>query len=299
MIHVSVIIPTYGKPLFLEKSIKSVLNQTEKSIELIVVDDNNPDTDARKQTEKLLKQYLQDSRVTYIKHDKNRNGSVARNTGIKQAKGKYIAFLDSDDEYLPTRIEKCYHIMEKSSPKVAGVYTGCEFRKDGKAYSTYTAVKPGNFMIETLACTFMFCTGSNLFIRKSVIDEINGFDGSFLRHQDYEFLVRVFRKYILDAIPEILVIKNNENFNLPNIEKMIEIKQQYLNKFQKEIDSLDIPEQKYIYHKQFIQIAEAALRSKRIDIANLYYHKAQKYGPLSMRERLRKVVFRMQYLLKG
>jgi len=65
----------------------------------------------------------------------------------------------------------------------------------------------------------MFGTGSNIFIRKSVVDELKGFDEAFLRHQDYEFLVRVFEKYTLEAIPEILVIKNNENLNLPDVNK--------------------------------------------------------------------------------
>lgn len=215
MIQVSVIIPTYGFPVFLEKSILSVLNQTLKNLELIIVDNNNPNTEERKATEKIVCKLQQNkARIKYIKHSSNKNGAVARNTGFAVAQGKYISLLDSDDEYMPNRLQKCYDVMEQMPSSVGGVYTGCEFRRSGKTYLKYTEVKDGNFLVDTLACKFMFCTGSNIFVRKSVVDELNGFDGEFLRHQDYEFLVRVFEKYSLKAIPEILVIKNNENFNL-------------------------------------------------------------------------------------
>ena len=103
MIKVSVIIPTYGVPKYLDESIKSVLQQTLQDIELIVVDDNNPDTEARQKTEALMLKFLQsDSRVQYIKHEHNKNGAVARNTGLSVIQGEYVSFLDSDDIYIPT-----------------------------------------------------------------------------------------------------------------------------------------------------------------------------------------------------
>ena len=188
MVTISVIIPTFGKPVFLEQSIKSVINQTFKDIELIIVDDNNPDTFARKETEELVNGFVNiDNRIKYIKHEHNKNGAVARNTGFAVAKGKYISLLDSDDEYMPDRLQKCFDIMENAADSIAGVYTGCEFRRGGKVYHVENNVKPGNFLVDTLACKFMFCTGSNIFVRKSVVDELNGFDGAFLRHQEYEF----------------------------------------------------------------------------------------------------------------
>lgn len=94
--------------------------------------------------------------------------------------------------------------MENADSSVAGVYTGCEFKRSGETYYTHTDVTAGNFLLKTLACTFMFCTGSNIFVRSNAVQEINGFDGTFLRHQDYEFLSRIlrnirwkqFRKYL-------------------------------------------------------------------------------------------------------
>lgn len=294
MIKVTVIIPTYGMPIFLESTIHSVLNQTLKEFELIIVDDNNPNTEPRLQTEKLVNEICQfDSRVIYIKHDRNMNGAVARNSGFSLAKGKYIALLDSDDAYMPDRLQKCYDTMESSTENFAGVYTGCEFRRKGKSYNKFKKVKTGNFLVETLACTFMFCSGSNVFVRKKVVDELGGFDPSFQRQQDYEFLVRLFEKYSLIAIPEILLVKNQENFNLPNIDKQIEIRKQYLNKFQNIIENLDECNRNYIFHSQTVSLAEGAMRNKNYKIANLYYAKAKKYGRLTTVEWIRRLMFPM------
>ncbi len=292
MINASVIIPTFGTPSLLGNAVRSALNQSLEDIEVIIIDDNNPGTDERKLTEDLVNEYkVADSRIRYIKHDRNKNGSAARNTGLAIARGKYVSLLDNDDEYYPDRLEKCFNKMEQCSNDIAGVYTGCKFRRGGKTYHIERKVKAGNYLRSTLACVFMFCTGSNIFIRKSVFDELNGFDEAFLRHQDYEFLVRVFKKYSLEAIPEVLVIKNNDNFNLPNIEKIIDIKAQYLSKFAPIIKALEKKDQEYIYHKQSISIAEAALRTKRLQISREYYKRAEAYGSLTLKELIRKITF--------
>lgn len=299
MVLISIIIPSYGKPIYLEKSIQSILSQTIQGWELIIVDDNNPDTVARKETEELVNGFVNiDNRIKYIKHDHNKNGAVARNTGFAVAKGKYISLLDSDDEYMHDRLQKCFDMMENASDNIAGVYTGCEFRRGGKVYHVEKNVKPGNFLVDTLACKFIFCTGSNIFVRKSVVDELNGFDGAFLRHQDYEFLVRIFEKYDLAAIPEPLVIKNNENFNLPNLEKQVAIKKQYLDKFKYIIDSLPKKDVNYIMHSNYINVAENAMTQNNFKVANEFYSKASRYGGLSVREWFRRLVFPIYNIIK-
>ena len=290
-VQISVIIPSYGIPDYLEKAIVSVQSQTFENWELIVVDDNDPDTDARRNTECLMSSFVEkDSRIKYIKHEYNKNGAVARNTGFAVAKGKYISLLDSDDEYMPKRLQKCFDAMEKASDDDAGVYTGCEFKKSGVTYRRYDKVASGNFLIQTLACTFMLCSGSNIFVRKDVIDELNGFDPAFLRHQDFEFMVRLFEKYNLIALPEILLIKNNENFNMPNLEKQISIKKQYLEKYKYIRDSLPRKDIDYIMHGNYMNIAENAVSKLNFKVANEYYRQASNYGGLSMREWLRRLV---------
>src|SRR5699024_12399636 len=99
MLKVSVIMPTYKRADMLERAINSVLNQTYNDVELIVVDDNNPNTVYRKETSKVMKKYKNYNRVRYIKHERNMNGAVARNTGIFYSTGELITFLDDDDWY--------------------------------------------------------------------------------------------------------------------------------------------------------------------------------------------------------
>ena len=101
---VSVIIPTYKRAELLSKCIKSILEQTYSNVEVIVVDDNDPKTNWRKNTESILDDFKEDSRVIYIKHEKNKNGSAARNTGFKVSTGEYICYLDDDDIFLKNKI---------------------------------------------------------------------------------------------------------------------------------------------------------------------------------------------------
>ncbi len=97
---VSVIIPTFNRAFSLHKCINSVLNQSHENLEVIIVDDGSTDN-----SYEVIRQYLKNSRVRYIKHETNKGAQAARNTGIKSAAGNYIAFLDSDDEWLPKKIE--------------------------------------------------------------------------------------------------------------------------------------------------------------------------------------------------
>ena len=298
MSTISVIIPTYGEPKYLKDAIESVINQTFKDWSLIVVDDNNPDTLFRQKTEKIMEQFNNNEKVNYIKHNKNKNGAAARNTGLKYVNSKYVAFLDSDDIYLPTRLQECYDALEKNNcANVAGVYTGCEFRRNGKKYSEYIDVKSGNHIISVLACSFMFCTGSNIFMKSSVVNELNGFDESFIRHQDYEFLVRYFEKYDLIGLKKILVIKNNDNINAPNVEREIAVKKHYLEKYEPILNKLKLNEKNYIYHNQCIQIAESAISEKNYELSRKYYNKAKMYCNDTLKQAVRRYLLLARSIL--
>ena len=89
---VSIIIPTYKRSKYIERTIEAVLKQSYNNIEIIVVDDNNPETYHREETEKVMQKYRKHKNIKYIKHEKNMNGCAARNTGLKAAEGKYNLF---------------------------------------------------------------------------------------------------------------------------------------------------------------------------------------------------------------
>ena len=106
---VSIIMPSYNTASFIAESIQSVLAQRYKDWELIIVDDCSPDN-----TDQVVKPYLSDERIIYLKNEKNSGAAVSRNRALREAKGKWIAFLDSDDLWMPDKLKKQISFMEKN-----------------------------------------------------------------------------------------------------------------------------------------------------------------------------------------
>ena len=106
---VSIIMPSYNTTSFIAESIQSVLAQSYKDWELIIVDDCSSDN-----TDQVVKPYLSDERIKYYKNEKNSGAAVSRNRAIREAKGKWIAFLDSDDLWMPEKLQKQVSFMEKN-----------------------------------------------------------------------------------------------------------------------------------------------------------------------------------------
>ena len=126
---VSVIIPTYKRYDVLSRAIDSALNQTYNNIEIIVIDDNKKESEFRKKTEETMKKYENNSKVKYIKNEKNLGGAETRNVGVKNANGEFIAFLDDDDEFVNDKIEKqMKHYKKIESKKIGLIYCYTEIR---------------------------------------------------------------------------------------------------------------------------------------------------------------------------
>ena len=106
---VSVIMPSYNTAEYISASIASVQEQTYTDWELIIVDDCSTDN-----TDEVVKPFLSDNRIKYIKNEKNSGAAVSRNRALREAKGKWIAFLDSDDLWLPVKLEKQIAFMKKN-----------------------------------------------------------------------------------------------------------------------------------------------------------------------------------------
>ena len=98
---VSIIMPSYNTGRFMKETIKSVLAQTYQNWELLIVDDCSTDG-----TDEIVREFLIDTRIHYIKNEKNSGAAVSRNRSLREAKGKWIAFLDSDDLWMPDKLEK-------------------------------------------------------------------------------------------------------------------------------------------------------------------------------------------------
>ena len=119
---VSVIIPTYKRSDYLLRAIDSVLRQTYAPIEIIVVDDNEGNNEFREATKKNLQHYITSAAIQYLEHENNKGLPAARNTGIRLAKGDYVAFLDDDDEFLPEKIGLQVACFQRNNPSVGLVY---------------------------------------------------------------------------------------------------------------------------------------------------------------------------------
>lgn len=234
---VSVIIPTYKRPEKLPRAIASVLNQTYSNVEIIIVDDNNPETDARKRTEEIMSTYADNPRVRYIKHEKNKNGSAARNTGARYSQAKYVAFLDDDDEFLPEKIAAQVKRLEELPDEYAVCYTKVVFEKENGNISESKENREGDLFFDALTRELSFQAGSNLFIRKEVFDSIGGFDESFKRSQDKEVVTRLLQHHKIAYAPVKGVLAHvYEDHSFVN---PFEITAYYVEKMKPFVDALD------------------------------------------------------------
>lgn len=272
---VSVIIPTYNRAKYLKRAINSVLNQTYKDVEIIVVDDNNANSDERAYTEQIMTEFVKYPNVIYLKHEINLNGSSARNTGIHYAHGDYITFLDDDDIFFPERISKCVLCLEKN-PSYDCVYTGCVVIDNNKILNVYKPKKEGNLKKETLSLAPVIITGSNVFFTTSSIKDIGDFDVSFKRAQDVEYMVRFFDKHLITFIDEVLVIKDEESrINVPNIKMLIQNHEHFLESFDTEIKQYE--DYKDIYKRIYLTLIDLIKDTKSSEYLYLK-NKLLEYG---------------------
>lgn len=295
---VSVIIITYKRTNYISRAINSVLKQTYQDFELIVVDDNNPNTIYREDLEKIMMRYSDNPKVKYIQHEYNKNGSAARNTGISAAKGEYIAFLDDDDYYLPNRLADLVKALENNTD-YQGVYSSVIVEKNRKIVGLIEAKDNGNLKEALLLDRFAFGTGSNLFFRADAVNALDGFDTTFKRHQDIEFMIRFFGKNKLLAVYSPSVVKvQDDRANEPDIEQYIDIKKHYIEAFKNDIQSLSAEQKSLFYKIKYYQILEMAIRKKEyhqyFDLQNKY----KKKFALSFKNRIRFLILFLNNYVK-
>ncbi len=197
---VSVIIPTYNRACSIRRSVQSVLNQTFNDFEVIIIDDGSTDD-----TKKVLKNFY-DKRIRYFGFKYNRGAAIARNIGIKFANGYFISFQDSDDEWLPRKLEKQINIFKEVPPNVGVVYSGFWKVKGGKKiYIPRSSVveREGDIHNELLKENFI--TLQAVVIRKECFCRAGLFDESLKRFSDWELLIRISKYYKFKYIKEPLV----------------------------------------------------------------------------------------------
>ncbi|HCW92828.1 MAG TPA: glycosyl transferase [Flexistipes sinusarabici] len=211
---VSVVIPVYNRASSIKDAVESVFLQKYPDIEIIVVDDGSDE-----KVNKNLRPYM--SRIKYIRAENNRGVSAARNLGIDRASGDYIAFLDSDDLWLPGKLKEQIKLMEKEKTKVCHTdefwYKKDRFVNQGTRHEKYGG------WIFPLILDICRISPSSIIMHKTVIETAGKFDEHLPVCEDYDFWLRVASKFKISYLPVKLVVKraylNDQlSLNVPYLE---------------------------------------------------------------------------------
>lgn len=196
---VSVVMPTYNRANLIESAIKSVLDQTYSNIEMIVVDDCSTDN-----TFDVVRK-IGDKRVKYYKLKKNSGSNVARNYGIRKARGEFITFIDSDDIYINNKIE--LQLNKIISTNTDMNFCGVKILDNDKEI-----LVPNELQLEKIAkeeynsliCSGNFISTQALFVKSDILKRIN-FDNNLPRLQDYDLVLRLIPEVSISFVNEFLV----------------------------------------------------------------------------------------------
>lgn len=230
---ISIVIPVYNREHLILQSIESVLSQSYKNIEVIIVDDASTD-----KTEEVVCA-INDTRINYFRQNVNKGPSVARNLGVKKAKGELIAFLDSDDEWYADKLEKQVKIFSELDDDFAAVFCNYE------TMDITTKEKLGECVINVDVCD-NFRNGNNfktpspctMLIKTEAYKNVNGFDERLKANEDTELAIKLCKRFKLYLQNETLVkVTRNHDSLMGNAENyahareiIIDEHKNYLNK---------------------------------------------------------------------
>lgn len=286
---VSVIIPTYKRADMLTKAIDSAINQTYKNIEIIVIDDNDPSSKYRFETKKKLSSYIQSGFIRYIENEKNLGGAITRNRAVEQSKGEYIAFLDDDDIFFPTKIEKQVEVMIQNKDNNVGlVYCHCNgVDEKGNILWENTNSYEGLPLYESMI--YCIASTSSWLCDKKMLLDIGGFEDTPSK-QDLLLMVKIIANgYRIMCVKEILVDylehskgKISTTESNPRIAKGFENLRNFCEKCYYELSETEQRDTRYRFartlclqyiglnnnKKAFKEILEM-IKSKPLDIGNL------------------------------
>lgn len=228
---VTVVIPTYRRVHYLEQAIESVLAQTYGNFEVIVVNDCRDDHEAVTS----LVERMSDSRIRLHSDGRQRGGNGARNLGIRLGDGPLVAFLDDDDIWRPTKLER--HVEHhQSHPRVGAIYSGFVRRWEEPVFheDVHFADRPGSDMHTLIGTGFCPVSTSLVTVRRECFQTVGDFDESLISYQDWDMWYRISARFALAAIDEPLaVIREHAGLRTSkNLEKRTAGLQQIARKWQ-------------------------------------------------------------------
>lgn len=275
MQKVSVIIPYYNGGEFIKDTLESILNQTYRNYEIIVVDDGS--TDGSTDNSKGVLDSFKD-KIRYF-YQANEGISGARNRAIKESKGEYIALLDQDDIWYPEKLEKQVEVMNQNLD--AGiVYSDCYYvnKKGDILYRVFEKQRAYSGWIFKNLFIENFIPIPTVLIRKKILDEVGLFDKRYSFAEEYELFLRIARIYPVEYIDEPLAGYRIHDKNLSkNIEKGLRedimVKEEMMRTYPDEIFPIQ-NQVKLELAKFYYQLGRIYKREKKNDIARKNFLKS-------------------------
>jgi glycosyltransferase involved in cell wall biosynthesis len=271
--------PTFNRAHLISESIQSCLNQTYIDFELIIVDDCSTDA-----TNEVISKF-KDDRIKFVESKVHIGRSRARNKGLEISKGEFIAFIDSDDLYLPNKLEQDLKILESSS-KALAVYSTvtCVDLDTGKTIQNIKATKSGNLYGDCAFFLPLTIALPSVTIAREVYLKVGDFDESLDRFEDTDYFRRVSRVTEWIANPQCLVVIRTHSDNVignQNQKTILDMIQTYVSKVKKEILDNSLqggmnPTGLYVYYAQAL-----FLQPKGIGNSLKLYSRAIKADPKS------------------
>jgi len=210
--EVSVIMPTFNNAKYIASAIDSVLAQTFQNFELIVVDDGSTDN-----TKQIMDAYLKtDSRIKYVYQENSGGAARPKNTGIKIAGGIYIAVLDSDDIWLPSKLERQVRVLKKSEDSTGLVSCSFLVKKDGKIQGKIF-INQYSKQLQNIMLRDYLGPGSCVLYKKTALDKVGLFDENLRTSQDWEMRIRLLQFYEVSVVNQPLVIYLLHQENISNL----------------------------------------------------------------------------------
>lgn len=286
---VTAVITTYKRdPEIVIRAAKSVLHQTYKNIELFIVNDYPEGKELSNRLKEAIDD-LNDTRVMYICHGKNEGACAARNTGIRNGTGQYVALLDDDDEWMPEKIETML----------------CAFENDtGLVYSAFYLGNPSEGKIVTrgnksgdikrdMLCKNLISGTSMPMIRRKCFDDCGMFDVNLLSSQDYDMWMRITLKYPVKYIDKPLTIRHfSDECITANTRKRKQGWDYFTNKYIKYYQ-----EDPYLYNYRLNAVVNASFMIGEFKYGWEKYKRAVKIRPLSIQNVLCPIKGMVKYIL--
>lgn len=229
---VTAVVTTYNRPLMVQRAIQSILSQSYKPLEIVVVEDGS---------DSGLESWLHSqglSYILYIRHEKNLGLPTARNTGLKNSNGKYIAYLDDDDVWAPEKIEKQVMLAERLTSDFAIIYCGLKVKDTAGRIVAYNMPRlKGSIRNEIVKKGLNTIPSSFLFHRDTLL-RIEGFDTDLYTGIDHDLWMKLAKHgFSTDYVNEPLVIhEQHDGLQMTsNIPKRITGIEQYLEKWKPDI----------------------------------------------------------------